>query len=559
MNLALAIPYEVLYIIWTLQKSNFEAYLVGGAVRDLLIQSFTATQVFAAQPKNKSQVQIIKYLQKHYQEINDYDFTTNATPAQIQSVFTNSFYTNEFGCVGIAYHHLKSELLHDEFELPKNNIKKRFHLNQPQPKNRIIDLANAKKIHASLEKEIYQAQKYSTELPNPPPFEITTFRSEGVYSDYRRPDEIQWGNSIKEDLERRDFTINALALSVNQATLNTIFSNKNISKSVIVLQPEQCTLVDHHQGIKDLAKQIICTVRDPQLRFQEDALRMLRAIRLACQLEFEIEAATLSSIKIHAQLIQKISWERIQIELLKMIASPQPARGIKLLDSTGLLQYLIPELIEAKGVEQGGHHDTDVWTHSLDSLDNCPSADPVVRLAALLHDIGKPRTYRLRNNQITFYNHEIVSSRIADKIAKRLKLSNDQRTRLFQLVRYHMFYYQPHHTDAAIRRMIKRIGVNYIDDILDLREGDRLGSGAKQTSWRLEELKDRIAEQLNQPLDLTDLAVDGHDLMTELKIKPGKILGKILNHLLELVMEDPDLNKKQVLLDKAEEFLKQEA
>ncbi len=239
-----------------------------------------------------------------------------------------------------------------------------------------------------------------------------------------------------------------------------------------------------------------------------------------------------------------------------MLVSDQPAKGIHLLEKTGLLQTIMPELITCRGVEQGGHHDTDVWTHSLDALHNCPSKDPIVRLAALLHDIGKPRTYQLRNGEITFYNHEIVSSRIADAIAKRLRLSNEQREKLFKLVRYHMFHYQPKDTDAAIRRMIKRVGLQYIDDILDLREGDRLGSGAKRTSWRLEELKQRIVDQLNQPMDTNDLALDGHDLIAELKLKPGKLIGEILDHLLELVLEDPELNTKEELLKKASEFRK---
>jgi len=160
---------------------------------------------------------------------------------------------------------------------------------------------------------------------------------------------------------------------------------------------------------------------------------------------------------------------------------------------------------------QGGHHNTDVWTHSLDALKECPNPDPIVRLATLLHDIAKPQTFEIRDNKITFYNHEIVGSRITDKIAKRLKFSKIDRRRLFTLVRHHMFYYQPQNSDAAIRRFMRKVSLENIDDILDLREGDRLGSGARKTSWRLEEMKQRMIEQLNQPMEVTDLAINGHD------------------------------------------------
>ena len=543
MNVSVTIPYEVAYILFQMQKSGFEIYLVGGAVRDLLISSLESLQSKSTNSDT-------------YFEIADYDFATNATPSQIQQVFPDSYYTNQFGMVGIAYQNINAKLISNGFVLPKDNIASRIALNhQPKP-NRVIDLASATKIHSSLSQEALKAtaEEKSVQL-QPPPFEITTYRSEGIYSDFRRPDEVAWGDSIQQDLERRDFTINAMALSISQNFLEKIFSKHSIRDSLITINQTDYNLIDPQNGLKDLAKQLIVTVRNPNERFEEDALRMLRAIRLSCQLDFEIEAMTFNSIKEHSQLLTKISWERIQTEFLKMLSSDQPAKGIQLLDKTSLLAIIMPEIITCKGVEQGGHHDTDVWTHSLESLQNCPSTDPMVRLAALLHDIGKPRTYQLRNGEITFYNHEIVSSRIADQIAKRLKLSNQQREKLFKLVRFHMFHYQPKDTDAAIRRMIKRVGLQYIDDILDLREGDRLGSGAKRTSWRLEELKQRIVEQLNQPTDTNDLAIDGHDLIKELGLKPGRVIGEILNHLLELVIEKPELNTKQNLIKEAEKFI----
>ncbi len=546
MQIELSIPYEVAYVLWKMNKAGHEAYLVGGAVRDLLINSLTSLQ--SKEPKKTS-------YSKFY-EVIDYDFTTNATPQLIQHVFPDSYYTNEFGMVGVSYQNLNASIVADGYVLPIKNIFTRTKKQLNTNKKKIIDLAEANKIHSSLKSQASSAHdiliKKSTE---PPPFEITTYRSEGAYSDYRRPDEVIWGKSINQDLERRDFTINAMALSINPDILNSFFSNQKEISSLLSLKTEDFSIVDQHLGLKDLAKKIITTVRNPDERFQEDALRMLRAIRLSCQLSFEIESFTLASIKNHAALLKKISWERIQAEFLKILITNQPARGIQLLHQTGLLSIILPELTACKGVEQGGHHNTDVWTHSLDALDSCPSQDPIVRLAALLHDIGKPKTYQLRNGEITFYNHEIVSSRMADQVAKRLKLSNEQRKQLFKLVRYHMFHYQPHDTDAAIRRMIKRVGLEYIDDILDLREGDRLGSGAKKTSWRLEELKERIIEQLNQPMDAGDLEIDGNDLISEFKLRPGRLIGETLTYLLEKVLDQPELNTREDLLKEAKIFI----
>ena len=294
---------------------------------------------------------------------------------------------------------------------------------------------------------------------------------------------------------------------------------------------------------------------NPNQRFKEDALRMLRAIRLAVQLEMELEQATYQSIQKNKDLLKFISFERIGAEIMKILASAHPAEGIKLLDDTGLLEYIIPELKLGKKMDQPGHHTTDVFVHSLDALAACPSRDPVVRLATLLHDIGKPETYKENDQEITFYNHEVLGARTASKIAKRLRLAKKDVQRIFILVRYHMFYYQPEQSDASIRRFIKKVGLENIDDILDLREGDRLGSGAKKTSWRLEEFKERIIEQLNQPMDLTDLAVNGADLIKELKLKPSPVVGQILNELLDKVLQDPQLNTKKLLLKEAKQIL----
>lgn len=514
---------EVEFILKTLEENGFEGYLVGGAVRDILL----------AKKQDLDVNQILK----------DYDFTTNAPPEKIQHLFPESFYENEFGTVAITHQELLTQmgLTPEEIQEQQQNhplVKKNSDNNSvANAQQKLIDLEQAEKIHDSLLDEKNENQVQSQTLAKEekphflPNFEITTYRSGEVYADFRRPDpsQLTWGKSIQEDLTRRDFTLNAMAL-------------KRLKKNTF-------ELIDPFSGLEDLNHYLIKTVNQPQERFGEDALRMLRAIRFAVQLNMQIEEETFAAILKQAKLITKISWERIRDEFLKIIKSQFPAEGIGLLDEAGLLRHILPELISTKGVEQGGHHTTDVWTHSLDALKECPSSDPIVRLATLLHDIAKPATFEVRNEKITFYNHEIVGSRIADKIGKRLRLSKDQRRRLFTLVRHHMFYYQPHHTDAAIRRFMRKVGLENIDDILAVREGDRLGSGARKTSWRLEEMKERMIEQLNQPLSVKDLAIDGHDLMQKFKLKPGPWLGKMMQQLLEKVMDEPELNTKEKLLE----------
>jgi putative nucleotidyltransferase with HDIG domain len=418
--------------------------------------------------------------------------------------------------------------------------------------SKLIDLSQATKIHESLLEEIEQTDEPEQVKLGMPLFEITTFRSDGAYTDNRRPDEVSWGKSLEEDLERRDFTINAMALSLDPDFLSK--QNYVTIKPSLTIAPNKYTVHDPHLGLKHLGQDMITTVGDPNRRFAEDALRMLRAIRFSVQLNFQIDDKTFEAIITHADSLKNISQERISDELMKIMASDYPAEGIELLDESRLLQYILPELLECKGVEQGGHHTTDVWVHSIDALRECPSKDPVVRLATLLHDIGKPQTQGRNNGDITFYNHEIVGSRIASRIANRLRLSKKDRERIFTLVRHHMFHYQVHDTDAAIRRFMKKVGLSNIDDILDLREGDRLGSNARRTSWRLEEMKQRMIEQLHQPMEVKDLAINGNDLMNELGIKPGPQLGQILTSLFEEVLEDPDLNTKETLLEKAQKL-----
>jgi poly(A) polymerase/tRNA nucleotidyltransferase (CCA-adding enzyme) len=403
-------------------------------------------------------------------------------------------------------------------------------------------------------------------------YEITPFRTESGYSDRRRPDEVKWGTNLEEDLKRRDFTINAIVVGVEKG---------------------EFFFIDYFDGLKDLRQKRLRTVGDPSQRFAEDALRMMRAVRFSAQLGLKIEPQTLAGIKANSKLLENISQERIRDELFKILASPVPAKGIQLLVETKLIEHVIPELLESQGIAQTGHHTLTVYEHLLSSLENCPSSDPLVRLAVLLHDIGKPATRRLlcpnckhrvsqeditrqgktakatrlacprchqaftEHDAATFYGHEVVGARMAKKIAVRLRLSNKQTDKLVTLVRWHMFNYDPKMTDAAIRRFIRRVGKENISEMMLLRIADRKGSQSKTTSWRLQELQKRIGEQLFEPMSISDMAVNGHLLIKELAIQPGPQLGLILKQLFEEVMEDTTRNTKEYLLKRAKELSKE--
>lgn len=448
-------PAPVHTILRTLQQADFEAFVVGGAVRDLIRQA----------------------------PVRDWDFTTNATPEQIQQLFPDHFYDNQFGTVGVAGKYV------GDTEHPE---------------------------------EVY---------------EITTYRSESEYADHRRPNSVEWGKTLIEDLTRRDFTINAMAMDPSGR------------------------IIDPFHGETDLRSGVIKAVGNPEERFHEDALRMLRAIRFGAQLGFIIEPKTLIAIQTHAATIQHISWERIRDEFLKILSSEYPDDGINLLHTTGLLQFILPELLEGKGVDQAHHHIYDVWTHTLLSVKHCPSKDPIVRFAVLLHDIAKPRTANKpkrpdgTEEPVTFYNHEVIGAHMAKEIAQRFRLSKKDTSRIFTLVRWHMFVYDKQVTDAYIRRFIRRVGVDNIEDMIALRIADRVGSGAKRTSWRLEEMQERIREQLVQPFSLRDLKIDGDDLMREFNLRPGPILGTILKNLFEEVLEEPSRNTREYLLQKSQLLL----
>ncbi len=447
---------EVLQIYQALEQAGFEAYFVGGCVRDLLIG----------------------------RTVKDWDITTNADPEQIQSIFPDSFYDNDFGTVGVPYQ---------------------------------ID-----------------EQKHVVE--------ITTFRTETTYSNNRHPDSVSWGKTIEEDLGRRDFTMNAIALKLvtQHSSLDT-------------------HLIDPFNGQTDIKNKLIRAVRNPDERFKEDALRIMRGIRFASQLDFTIEEKTWEAILSDSPLIANISYERIRDELLKILGSENPLKGIELLDQAGILTIILPELMQGKGLSQvrpGRHHTSDVYTHNIQAMHHTPNTDPIVKLAALLHDVGKPYVAgQDEEGHIIFYNHEVKGAEIASQIADRLRLSNKQKEKIVTLIRWHMFSVDEHVTDAAVRRFIRRVGLENVTDMIDVRIGDRLGSGTKTAeSWRLKQFKEKIETQLNPPFSTNDLAIDGNDIMKELNLKPGPQVGEILQKLFEEVDEDLKLNTKEHLTKRIHEL-----
>lgn len=356
--------------------------------------------------------------------------------------------------------------------------------------------------------------------------EVTTFRIEGGYRDRRHPDEVEFAKTIEEDLSRRDFTVNAIAAGLDGS------------------------YVDPYGGAADLKKKIICAVGDPVKRFEEDALRLMRAVRLATELEFKIEKKTREAVARHAGLLEAIAKERIRDELTKLLMSPRAAAGIVMLEDCGLLKFVLPELREGIGISQERHHIYTVFDHSVRALNYAAekgySLD--VRLATLLHDVGKPRTKR-EGNPPTFYNHEMVGAKMTALALDRLRFSKDIIERVVHLVRYHMFYYNVGEvSEAGVRRFVARVGVEYIDDLLKVREGDRIGSGVpKAFPYKLRHLLFMIEKVKKDPVHPKMLAVKGDDVMKILDIAPGPKVGKILAVLLEEVLDDPKRNTKDYL------------
>jgi tRNA nucleotidyltransferase (CCA-adding enzyme) len=359
-----------------------------------------------------------------------------------------------------------------------------------------------------------------------PETEITTFRSDHDYADFRRPHRIEFTDSIELDLARRDFTVNAMAWGARAG--------------------ESPTFVDPHGGRADLEARLLRAVGEPEERFREDALRMVRAIRLAATLDFAIEPATLAGITAQAELVAHLSGERIAVELSKLLAAPRPSVGLRLLADTGLLDPISPELAAQRGVPQNKVPGEDLWDHTLRSVDAAVAEPPRLRLAALLHDMGKPSTF----SDGRFLRHEVVGAELAATFLDRLRWPHAERDRVVHLVRQHMFGYQPSWSDTAVRRFIAKVGRDALDDLFRLREADNIGSGSEPSAGHLDVLRARVAAELaaNVVLDRHGLAIDGDDLMAELGLAPGPGLGRILDRLLEAVIADPRRNRRDALL-----------
>jgi tRNA nucleotidyltransferase (CCA-adding enzyme) len=357
-------------------------------------------------------------------------------------------------------------------------------------------------------------------------YQITTFRTDHDYADFRRPHRVEFGSSIDLDLARRDFTMNALAWGAPDAAT-----------------PPR--LVDPHGGRSDIDAHLIRAVGEPDRRFEEDALRMMRAVRFSAILGFEIEAATHAAIGRHAPLVAHLSGERIAVELGRILATPRPSAGLRLLASTGILEHISADLAAQRGVAQNKIPGEDLWDHTVRTVDAAPDR-AVVRLAALVHDIGKPATAADGH----FYRHEVAGAELAERLLDRLRVPRSTAERVVHLVRQHMFRYESNWSDAAIRRFLAKIGPDSIEDLFALREADNEGSGVPRDAEGLAELRARIAAELaaGPLLDRSALAVDGSDLMTELGLPEGPALGRILATLFERVVEEPHLNDRPTLM-----------
>ncbi|MDP1706463.1 MAG: HDIG domain-containing protein [bacterium] len=456
-NKKIKLDSEIKKIADSLSKAGYQAYLVGGCVRDLLLD----------------------------REPKDWDITTNAEPPAIQKIFPDSVYENEFGTVGVKTRSRKEKL-------------------------KII--------------------------------EITTFRSEGRYSDKRHPDKISFAKNIEEDLARRDFTINAMGIKLTGEKKPTT----------------DFEITDPYDGQKDLDKKIVRAVGNPDQRFKEDALRLLRAIRFATELNFTIEPATAEAIQKNFDQLKFIAQERIRDEFTKIILSDQAKNGVELLEKYGLLKNIVPELREGINCGQNLHHIYTVWEHNLRALDYAveKKCSLPVRLAALFHDVGKPRTKNGDGHNSTFYNHEYVGAKMTATIMKRLVFSKEIAEKTAHLVRCHLFYYNVGEvTEAGVRRFLQRVGPENIPDLIKIREADRIGSGVpKAVPYKIRHLLFMIDKVKKDPISPKMIKINGTELMTLLKIEPGPKIGAILSILLEEILDDPKKNNKIYLKKKGQEL-----
>lgn len=368
-------------------------------------------------------------------------------------------------------------------------------------------------------------------------YEVTTLRGEGTYSDGRHPDSVTFVDDLHEDLLRRDFTINAIAYD-----------------------PLVDALTDPFEGRRDLDAKIIRAVGKPEERFNEDALRIMRAARFVATLGFALDPATRQAMIDAMDRLPCVSFERVRDELLKTLGAPSPSLGLRVMQETGVFEKVVPELTPMVGCEQNRYHAYDVWTHTLHTVDAC-RPDPVLRLAMLLHDVGKPdvRDINEKTGDFTFYHHEARGAEIAEAICERLRLSNEQRVRIALLVRHHLIPYDDSWSDSAVRRWVRRVGADHVNDILEMARADARGKGVDTTSTLagLDELQTRVdaIRSAGMATSVRDLAINGRDLMSELSLSPGPIIGRVLDHLLELVTDDPGMNERSVLVERARRFV----
>lgn len=447
------VPPEVAKVSATLHTGGFEAYLVGGCVRDLLL---------GRKPK-------------------DWDLTTNAKPEDIQRLFPESFYENQFGTVGV-----KTE-----------------------------------------------SGDETTEI-----VEVTPYRTESGYSDKRRPDEIAFGDSLEEDLARRDFTVNAIALDVSKGQL-----------------------VDPYKGQKDIEAKVLRAVGDPLVRFEEDGLRLMRAIRLIAELGFALDGATAAAIHSKSANLKHISRERVRDEFVRILNSSQPMAALTLAHQLGILIYIAPDLTRGVGVAQNQAHSYDVFGHLMRTMQHAADKNWSfdIRLAGLFHDVSKPETRRWSEEKRdwTFHGHEVVGARVTKKALEDLRFPRETIERIVKLVRWHMFFSDPDQiTQSAVRRMITNVGPENIWDLLNLRICDRIGTGRpKEQPFRFRKYKAMVEQALREPISVAMLKTDGNRLMSKFHVQPGPRIGWSLNALLEEILEDSTRNTVEYLDMRTAELL----
>ncbi len=459
------VPKNVRMVVAMLIHSGYEAYLVGGCVRD---------HVMGRVP-------------------TDYDVTTNATPDDIMALFPRTFYENVYGTVGVVT---------------------------------ISEMEEAKMLETGAE-NVPKLIKDSI-------VEVTPYRLEGEYSDGRRPDEVKWTTDIHEDLRRRDFTCNALAYDL----VNNV-------------------LIDDYNGIKDINSKIIRAVGEPAERFEEDALRLLRAVRFTGQLGFSIENVTRETLKIKANLLKNISHERIRDEFCKMLMSKDPKIAMELAHELGVLKYISHEIESGIGIEQNQAHSYDVWEHNLRTLQHAADKNwPLeIRLSAMFHDVSKPETRRFSKEKrdYTFYGHDVVGGRVSREILERLKFPKETVEYVSSMVRWHMFFSDTEQiTLSAVRRLIANVGKDKIWDLVNLRICDRVGTGRpKEEPYRFRKYQSMIQQALTDPVTLKQLKIDGKRIMSVTQETPGPKIGMILNALFGEILEDPSLNTTEYLEERA--------